>query len=450
MRIPNKIHAVWLGNVLNEMGRINLAHWKEKNKDHQVYLWIDSSLFSSEHKKEDNYQTLINWAKKNNIILADLALDAKKSDEVVQGKSDFLNRMLSQEYYLDEINGRYKNLAAASDILRAEILYQMGGIYIDVKDIFPGEEKLDQLEAKFGFLHHMLEDSSVNNDLLASIPKGTIIKAYRDAIQANYEELYKKKNKLQLYAHRNPQYASPLKYAGSNPRKQSTLELSGPGAMDKVLRDFQGFGIPIPEAKNQKLDNENVSFPKKSFKIPPEQAGSWYDAKADQKLENVMPIFRNYIKIYFNNLIDSEIKNLSESKKPLGDNLENSIKQLELLKKRLFALPLDLSMSEVYKSCIEGLNAKEIENINQTNNSLLEKLLTCSTSSEKLIALIPDEKAEETANMLKNIGVKVFSKYQLTDFINDVLMTKNQEPDLEKLEKYDLEIHSKSKKPSSL
>lgn len=437
MKFPNRIHAIWLGNPLGKEGRKNLEAWKGKNPSAEICLWIDSSLFlPGDDKNGCDYSDLKEWAKINQILIADLAIPEDKSDLVVKGKLSFYEKMLSKSFYGDEVNGKYKNLAAASDILRLEILYQLGGIYIDVVDVFPGDKSIENLTSPFGFLYRQDSDF-VNNDVLASIPRGSVIAAIRQAVNDNYQKLYLDETKL--IAHRNPDYTSPLIYAGENSRKQTTLVVSGPGAMDTVISNLVSYATVIPEAKHLAVDDVQMIFPKEFYKLPERQAASWFDREADSKFESVIPVFRNYVRTYFNELIEAAKQQLKSSTFIASHAKENArtLALLLQLKQHINAFSPSHSMIDVYETYIKKIKESDVFFLNIKAADILQNLKNCSYSLEELVNYFKKHNdPKEISNLLKNLGVKFYNKYQLKDFVNDVLNIEGGHPGFEKLNKY--------------
>jgi mannosyltransferase OCH1-like enzyme len=129
-RIPKIIHFVWLGGALPQANQDLITTWKKTNPSWKVYVWTDKEVetFSFFNKK---------------------AFDAAK------------------------------NLTEKADILRYELLYQLGGIYVDCDvqclqsfdtlakscDLFVGMESLDQKPL----------DNYISGAVIGAIPKHPLI-----------------------------------------------------------------------------------------------------------------------------------------------------------------------------------------------------------------------------------------------------------------------------------
>lgn len=438
---PKEIHAIWLGGLLREAGRNNLANWAKLNPGYKTNLWIDSSLF---YMQESNfihqYEEFKQWAKDNNITICDVALKPEKSDDNVKGKSDIYEHMLNKIYYDDEINGVYQNFAAASDNLRVEILYALGGIYIDAEDILPNQSLPEKLSLPCGFLCNM--SSGYGNDILVSIPKGSIISQYRQAINTNYQALYK--DKARLYAHRNSEYSSKNLYNGKNPRFQSTVDISGPAAMaEGALKPLTKSKIRFEDIENNAdIDvTANILFSPKYFqRFDKFQANSWFDGQESSKLEKVEPMLRNYCRVFYTDQIDIEMKKIEEriankSVAPKSDAIINyqkeALRLLSVLKLKLNALPPTSKMLDVYQSCINEFTKKEIGMINAYSGDILINLERNSRVMEEIIDLAGNGNTHLNATeIFAYLKTKDFSQ-----FVSSVLnpYSKGENDDLQKI-----------------
>lgn len=296
--VPKKLHAIWLGGILKEAGKKNIAEWKAKNPDYEANVWIDSSTYLVDDspeaiKQKEEYEQFKEWAKNNRINIIDINPNATDPDPAVLKRPELFKGMNSAQFYLDELKDPGSNYAAASDILRAEILYHDGGVYFDAEDVFPNKP-LGQLNAPQGILVHSFGSRDfLNNDVIASIPKGERIGRFRDVIQKNYEELYSK-DKRYLIAHRFSNLFSFRTEKGD--RKSSTISISGPGALRKIV----GYE---PE--------KQLKFPSVHFEAD-QQALSWLDNNFNT-IEKVAPYFRLNLIEYFNVVIENYAYNSTTS-----------------------------------------------------------------------------------------------------------------------------------------
>ncbi|KTD76582.1 TcdA/TcdB catalytic glycosyltransferase domain-containing protein [Legionella waltersii] len=156
--IPKKIHFIWIGGPIPEkylksiLGLAQVA----KLSGYELNVWVDN---------EDNYRKPLNHMHKN-LHGSDLAVSNDSLDKVLGIKVRTIEGLKSRmygdnadSYYkgsdpdfplqkgedrakdfwdcVDRERVGFKNLAAASDFLRIEILRQEGGFYLDADTEFP-------------------------------------------------------------------------------------------------------------------------------------------------------------------------------------------------------------------------------------------------------------------------------------------------------------------------
>ncbi len=145
-----------------------------KNPDYEANVWIDSSTYiggdspeATQQKKE--YEQFKEWAKTNQINIIDINPNATDPDPAVNKRPELFKGMNSAQYYLDELKDPGSNYAAASDILRAEVLYHVGDVYFDAEDVLP-RMPLNQLNTQKGIMFRIFGgNDNINNDIIASI-----------------------------------------------------------------------------------------------------------------------------------------------------------------------------------------------------------------------------------------------------------------------------------------
>ncbi|MCK4934728.1 MAG: hypothetical protein KAR79_03990 [Simkaniaceae bacterium] len=161
-RIPKIIHFIWLGPESFPMKSIdNINSWILHHPDWKIKFWTDQ-------KKEAPHPNM---------------------EVVVVDKSHFTNLY---EEYLDS-----KNYAEKSDVLRYEILFHEGGIYVDhdVKCF----QSFDQFSRNFDFfsgiepLHEPLLSSSVLvcNNLIGACPNHPIVKICHQLVKDRWDRMGK-------------------------------------------------------------------------------------------------------------------------------------------------------------------------------------------------------------------------------------------------------------------
>lgn len=101
LKIPKKIHQIWLGGPVPDAFKAYMKSWQDKHPDWQYYLWTDENVHEV---------TLYNQA------------------------------------YFDQSAGNY---GVQSDLLKWELIYQFGGLYVDVD--FECLQPLDEFHYAYDF-----------------------------------------------------------------------------------------------------------------------------------------------------------------------------------------------------------------------------------------------------------------------------------------------------------
>lgn len=319
--IPKSLHFIWVGNILDANGQENVVNWAQANKDYSINLWFDSALFppkpvKTSHVSEQEFQeqlakynefderrqNLIRWSQENNVTLRDVSA----MSESIRNKKD----------YYDETSGKHANLAAASDILRVQILENEGGVYLDVKDVLPSIRPLGALQAPKGFLCHIDPiDGRINNDILASVPHGDFIRKMNVRIGERYSALAN--SDREQVAHRTPIFGGPDLFQGLDSRRMSTVAISGPTMLGELLAEqenppsteelLQKHGLDYME-EYQKYFSAYV-FDQQLYQLPKQQAKSW----GVNLLETDLTAFSSYVKhclsLLFVDLIKKSMNN---------------------------------------------------------------------------------------------------------------------------------------------
>ena len=96
--LPRVLHMTWLGSPLPPKFAPNILSYVSLNPDHELWLWLDTS-----------------------------------PDNVNIGHKQIRVRDVNKETWTTrDMLDRSTNFAMKSDILRLEILYKYGGIYVDI------------------------------------------------------------------------------------------------------------------------------------------------------------------------------------------------------------------------------------------------------------------------------------------------------------------------------
>lgn len=119
--IPKLIHFIWNGKPLPEDYKNNIINWANslKTSGYQVILWTDENTLGNEAiKQELNEQGVIlnHW---------------RNRGQVVTIRNEQIDAMVTAIIALGKEEGHSENLSACSDILRAALLVDQGGLYVD-------------------------------------------------------------------------------------------------------------------------------------------------------------------------------------------------------------------------------------------------------------------------------------------------------------------------------
>jgi inositol phosphorylceramide mannosyltransferase catalytic subunit len=171
-RIPKLIHVMWLGGKLPEEFESYVASWKKYHPDWKMLFWTDS---------KENYA-------RGDVVLQSFSelqtrlLSGKKGECIVIDS----NRLAyeNKKFYDAAINYGEK-----SDILKWEIVYRFGGVYVDTD--FECLQPLDQYNHTFD-LYTGLQPLDTNMvqlgaALYGAIPQHPILKACVEMIKHNQD-----------------------------------------------------------------------------------------------------------------------------------------------------------------------------------------------------------------------------------------------------------------------
>jgi len=269
--IPKKIHFIWLGGpipekYLREIMKLSAVAYRSK---FEVILWVDHQI---------NYHKTL-----NNIHAGGEIFNIRIPGLYTKNIYQLYHKMKKELFYMEnnqlnnfwkcverELIG-FKNLAAASDFLRYEILRQEGGYYFDTDTQFnitsktkliadcphfgiktnltsiDGKtEKLDYNEANPRYITTGFKGS---NDVIGSLPDHAVLQAIIVDIITSYEALDRSaaevkrasfkihKNTTDMDLKRYPTKPPIRKYFWE-PRSQRTelsIETAGPGALARAI-----------------------------------------------------------------------------------------------------------------------------------------------------------------------------------------------------------------------
>lgn len=140
-RIPKLIHQIWLGSPLPNKYKKWQSTWQNMGPDWQYKLWTDADVKELKLFNQNFYDSETNWG-------------------------------------------------AKSDILRIEILYKYGGIYVDTDFECVDPDLFRVFNSNFdfyaGFHPADIKLFALENALIASVPKHPILKGYIQELKNNY------------------------------------------------------------------------------------------------------------------------------------------------------------------------------------------------------------------------------------------------------------------------
>ncbi|MBB4687605.1 glycosyltransferase [Amycolatopsis jiangsuensis] len=236
---PLLMHAIWLGGPLRNTGtmqtfRRNFGDAADRLGEGIVaVLWTDVPRWQTElalttAAPEDGpdplheVRDLVYWAAEHNIQLVDVA-------EVFTGE----HPMLTQEFYLSEVAKQTgPGFAAASDILRLELMYRFGGLYTDGDNVVHGlGDVVRAAESDAGYAVHRVGGNIANSAFTMS--KGhPFAKAYLDQLRENYGQTQANLLPREVDALGQGFFSTPL----GRVHRQSVMYRSGPVALTETAR----------------------------------------------------------------------------------------------------------------------------------------------------------------------------------------------------------------------
>jgi mannosyltransferase OCH1-like enzyme len=123
--IPKKIHQIWIGGQVPEKFKALMQTWKDKHPDWEYKLWTDEDIKNFSFLEPETFFSV-------------------------------------------------HNLGSKSDIWRYEILYQEGGVYVDID--FECIQPLDQLVHAHSFFTGVGGFDYINNAIIGSKPEASLFK----------------------------------------------------------------------------------------------------------------------------------------------------------------------------------------------------------------------------------------------------------------------------------
>ena len=149
VNIQRLIHFIWAGGDENmpDTSLYVVKKWAEANPEFAVIIWVDawdkvSGIFEAKSLKD----ILIFYRQKFELAAMDVFLNELPTNYARKAKAPVIIRDITQhnmvnEYVRYEIDKIVPNFGSSSDILRYNILWHYGGVYID-SDVAPGQDAL--------------------------------------------------------------------------------------------------------------------------------------------------------------------------------------------------------------------------------------------------------------------------------------------------------------------
>lgn len=159
--ISAKAHFIWLGKAsLPEHARYNIIDFKRKNPAYEVNLWTDNPV---KIEKEISASGLSLKGFKEKITIRNILSAYENLNEVLTNPFSMPREVLLESAINRELNGAYKNIPAASDLLRYAIV---DGLYMDVDTHTKGP--VPAISAREGVLFHSSAAGALANSIIAS------------------------------------------------------------------------------------------------------------------------------------------------------------------------------------------------------------------------------------------------------------------------------------------
>lgn len=191
--IPHVLHGIWLGGPVPEEGvyRRNLGAGADRwSGQVDVVLWTDltraqvaRAQAGGGDARDEQIRSTLHWARRHSIALVNLFEVFGPADPLVCG------REFVREYVKDVPRG----YAAASDILRLEIVAAFGGVYtdgdnsFDAADLAPLPDLFDQIAASEPkFTLDYLGHGRINNDIVAGPAAHPAWRVFLETTRVNF------------------------------------------------------------------------------------------------------------------------------------------------------------------------------------------------------------------------------------------------------------------------
>ena len=363
---PKKLHFIWVGTPIPEKYVKNIKKWRKKNPDYEVYLWTDSGSVTP---------SLVAKAQENAASTGVKIMDLQGNMKQFLTDPNVTNGRL----YNDEVSGNHANYAAASDILRLEILSHpdFGGVYIDT-DILPNKTSLGDIELPHGYARPM----NFYNDAMCAIPGAPLLKEFKDELKILYEKFHTTGSDVSINErvdmHRS---GRPWK-----DRTATTLDLSGMGPILPVIqrhinRILKDQGLPAAEKFSHEITQKELLD-----KFISQSDQTWID-KGPQNVEQENIYFKEEFKFRLKHSFNLALEKIIAQIHPT-EVIEKAIKELE---EKILMAPDQIRISEIVREFTNNFKKSK-----QTNKTVLELTSTVDEIETLLSQLTIHDKNEAT------------------------------------------------------
>ena len=377
-RVPKMLHFIWVGGPIPDRYKDNITRWHQNNPDYTIHLWIDTDSTKPEQVEEAKREA-------DELVLS----VSGRLHNLGGGDATFLTDPMLKNgvFYQDEVTGQRANYAAASDILRLEILFRLGGVYVDT-DTLSTDVPLGDIDAPEGFV----KPKGPTNDVLCALPGAKMVDLCRDEITAAYARVLKQSDKqanVQFDMHRS---SRPWK-----DRTTTTLEWSGPDVIIHAMKKFVSH-LPREEADRVMGNLYPISIESK-FKTVSEQ--TWRDKGPPSDLKGANEYFKEEFNFRFRAVCVQEIDKIVKN---LGKNTQQEIIDvLEKLKGRIESTPEGVSVRDIIRSWWDG-----VEKDNPTISSKTKRLISSLSKNVENIETFLAERTFKSQNVVQKIQQTIF------------------------------------------
>ena len=164
--IPKQIHFAWEGRDISadNLSNMLLLNWTAPEYEVNVWTTRPMSVAATLERMRDSERNPVHRHLAHHFAGRLKINDTKALYRELVGAH--AGGVKAEAMFYRELNGPYRNYAAASDITRAALMYLKGGVYMDA-DVFT--LSLEALDAEDGFLIPERRDAGLSNAVLASV-----------------------------------------------------------------------------------------------------------------------------------------------------------------------------------------------------------------------------------------------------------------------------------------